>query len=91
MRRRQLAGLWRTSCARVRGPEWATGRGGGGGQVRPGAPPAVYLAHLVVLSGQLVPRIICGNGELILVLLIIFSVDPLLRRSKVIKGKAQEK
>lgn len=41
----------------------------------------VYLAHLVVLSGQLVSRFICSYGVLILVLLITSSVHPLLRMS----------
>lgn len=50
----------------------------------------VYLAHLVVLSGQLVSRFICSYGVLILVLLIISSVDPLLRMSDAIKDKAPE-
>lgn len=42
----------------------------------------VYLAHLIVLPGQLVSRIVCSNGELILGLLIISSVGPLLRMSE---------
>lgn len=50
----------------------------------------VYLAHLVVLFGQLVSRFICSYGVLILGLLIISSVDPLLRMSDVIKDKAPE-
>lgn len=79
MRRRQPAGLWGTSCTSVRGLE----AGGGSEQVRQGASPSgLYLAHLPVLSGQLVPRIICSNGKLILVLLITCSVGPLLRGSE---------
>lgn len=50
----------------------------------------VYLAHLVVLSGQLVPRFFCSYGVFILVLLIISSVDPLLRMPNVIKDTAPE-
>ncbi len=42
----------------------------------------VYLAHLPVLPGQLVSRIICSYGELILRLLIVSSVDPLIRASE---------
>lgn len=79
MRRRQPAGLRRTPCTSVRGPEVAEAAAG---EVRQGAPPGVYLAHLPVLPGQLVPRIVCGNGKLILVLLIACSVGPLLRRSE---------
>lgn len=45
----------------------------------------VYLAHLVVLSGQLVSRFLCSYAVFTLVLLIISSVDPLLRMSNVIK------
>lgn len=83
MRRRQPAGLRRTSCTSARGLEGAAEGGGGSERVRQGAaPPGVYLAHLPVLPGQLVPRIICSNGKLILVLLIICSVGPLLRRSE---------
>lgn len=56
-------------CRRSAGRSWTTAR-------------RVYLAHLVVHPGQLISRIICSNGELILGLLIFSSVDPLLRMSE---------
>lgn len=75
MRWRLPAGLSATSCAGVGGLELCR-------PVLDHRQGGVYLAHLVVHPGQLISRIICSNGELILGLLIIRSVDPLLRMSE---------
>lgn len=64
------------------GSEAGGSSGAGGGRPGKRHHPDSYLAQLIVLPGQLVPGILCRYGELILGLLIISSVEPLLRMSE---------